>query len=123
MREVSVPEGAGRTPFGIAVGIGATVMVAAAALSAALFPPVDMAARLAVVSVAVGVCAATTADTWASLVTAGLGYLLFCGFLVNRYGELTWDGTTSVWHVTVSPRRWRWGSRGDGSATPAPTLP
>jgi len=35
------------------------------------------------------------------LAVAGLGYLLFIGFLVNRYGELTWDGTTSAWYLTV----------------------
>jgi hypothetical protein len=89
MREASMPEGSGRTPFGIAVGIGVATMVAATATSAALFSPVDVPPRLAVLSIAVGACAATMADTRASLATAGLGYLLFSGFLVNRYGELT----------------------------------
>jgi hypothetical protein len=30
-----------------------------------------------------------------------VGYLPFDGFLVNGYGDLTWDGTTSAWHLTV----------------------
>ncbi|MCW6004426.1 hypothetical protein K1W54_07490 [Micromonospora sp. CPCC 205371] len=45
--------------------------------------------------------AAIVTGVLASLVTAGLGCLLFTGFLVNRYGELTWDGTTSVWRAIV----------------------
>ncbi len=30
------------------------------------------------------------------MATAGLAYLLFDGFLVNRHGELIWSGTTST---------------------------
>jgi hypothetical protein len=44
---------------------------------------------------------AVVADTRVSLVTAGLGYLLFDGFLVNRFGDLTWDGTTIMRYLTV----------------------
>lgn len=101
MRQVSAPSGVGRTPFGIAVGIGAAVMIAAAACAALVFPPSDVWARLVVVSIVAGGFAATVADVWAGLVTAGLGFLLFTGFLVNSFGELTWDGTTSVWQVLV----------------------
>lgn len=101
MRQVSAPGGMGRTPLGIAVGIGAAVMVVAEQVAAVVFPPADVWARLVVVSIAAGGYAAIVADVRASLVTAGLGYLMFTGFLVNRYGELTWDGTTSVWRVIV----------------------
>jgi hypothetical protein len=39
------------------------------------------------------------ADTRISLAVAGLGYLLFTGFLVNTRGELAWDGMSSLWHL------------------------
>ncbi len=90
---------AGRTPFGIHLAVGAAVMVGACIAAAALFP--DVSGRLVVVALAVGAYAGLVDDTRASLAVAGLGYLLFTGFLVNRYGELTWDGTTSTWHLTV----------------------
>jgi hypothetical protein len=41
------------------------------------------------------------ADTGASVVVAGMAYLLFDGFLVNRHGELTWGGATSVRHLAI----------------------
>jgi hypothetical protein len=66
---------------------------------------------------------AVVADTRASLVTAGLGYLLFDGFLVNRFGDRTWDGTTIMWHLTVLPSRWAAASCCGGLATPWPARP
>ena len=88
-----------RTPFGINLADGAGVMVATVFIARAAVTEVT--ARVVAVALALGVYAALVDDTRASLATAGLGYLLFNGFLVNRYGELTWDGTTSTWHVTV----------------------
>jgi len=103
-----------RVPFGIAVGTGAVVMVAATAVGAAAFGQGDVAARLVVVAATVGGCAALLGDVQASLITAGLGYLLFDGFLVNRLGELTWDGAASQRRLVVLAvavgvgRAWRW---------------
>lgn len=98
VREESARDDAGRTPFGINLA-GGTVTMIAAVFAAALLPTVD--ARLAVVGLAVGGYSAMVADTRASLTTAGLGYLLFNGFLVNHLGDLTWDGTTSMWHLMI----------------------
>jgi hypothetical protein len=53
------------------------------------------------VVLAVGGFAALADDVRAGLAAGGLGYLLFDGFLVNRYGELTWTGRTSVWHLAA----------------------
>ena len=108
MRTVSAREDS----FGITVGFGALVMVAATVVAAAMFPEVP--ARLVVVALAVGAYAAAVEDLWAGLVTAAVGYLLFDGFLVNRHGELAWAGTTSVRHVAVLAFAvgvglvWRW---------------
>jgi hypothetical protein len=96
VREESARYGGGRTPFGINLAAGAVVMIAAAFV-AVLFPEVN--ARLAVVVAVVGGYAGVVADAGASLATAGLGYLVFDGFLLNRLGELTWNGMTNVWHL------------------------
>lgn len=85
-----------RTPLGIDVAVGASI-VAAALVS-------DPWGRLVIVALAVGGYAALVDDVRACLATAAPGYLLFDlfdGFLVNRLGELTWDGTTSMWHLVV----------------------
>lgn len=100
MRDESAPADAGRTPFGIAVAGGAVAMAAATMLAALLFPA-GAPGGLVLVALAVGWYGAAVADTRASLVTAALGFLLFDGFFANRYGELTWEGTTSLWHLTV----------------------
>jgi hypothetical protein len=68
---------AARTPFGIDVAAGAGVMVAAVAVTPALFP--EAAARLLVVVLAVSGFAALVDDLLAGLVTGGLGYLLSTG--------------------------------------------
>lgn len=92
---------AGRTPFGVNLAVGAAAMVAATAAAALLFPAAGESARLVVVCLAVGGYAALVADTRASLATAALGFLLFDGFLVNRDGELSWDGRTTSWHLVA----------------------
>jgi hypothetical protein len=74
-------------------------VVAAAVIAAAGFD--DIPARLAVMASAVAGCTAAMADTGAGVAVAALAYLLFNGFLVNQHGELTWDGTASVWHLAV----------------------
>jgi hypothetical protein len=89
---------AGRTPFGIDLATGAVVMVGAA-FAAVVFRDID--ARLAAVAVAAGGFAAVAAGARASFAVAGIGYLIFNGFLVNRLGDLTWDGKTSLWHLSA----------------------
>ncbi|MEU7823180.1 DUF4118 domain-containing protein [Catellatospora sp. NPDC049133] len=88
-----------RTPFGVSVGIGAAAMTAATILAATL--TANETEQLLIVALAVGGYAATVADTRASLVTALLGFGLFNGFIVNRYGELSFDGTATWWNLSV----------------------
>jgi hypothetical protein len=101
----------GRTPFGIDLALGTVAMVAAVAV-AAPFPGIP--ARVVIVSLALGVFTAFVDDPRAAAPVAVLGYLLFDGFLVNRFGDLTWSGTTSVWPVAAFLAAvglglgWRW---------------
>lgn len=78
-----------RTPLGIGVGVGAFVMVVTVIVAGVL--AADVSARLVLVAIGVGVYTALSSNVGASLVSAGLGYLLFRGFLVTGHGELTWD--------------------------------
>jgi hypothetical protein len=90
-----------RTPFGISLAGGAVTVVAAALAAAAVTPAHATGARLLVVAIAVCGYSSAVRDAQASFAVAGLAYLLFTGFLLNRYGDLTWDGTTSVWHLVA----------------------
>ena len=89
MSEPTTPLDDGRNQLEMAAASAA--MVGATTAAAALFPAPDTAARLVVVAVAVAGCAAALARARDALFVAGLGYLLFNGFLVNTQGELTWD--------------------------------
>jgi hypothetical protein len=93
----SADAGSTRIPFGIDLAVGS--VVASSVVAVVLFP--EVAARLVVLTVPLVVYASVVDDPRAGLATAGLGYLVFNGFLVNRYGELTWDGTPSVWHLAM----------------------
>jgi hypothetical protein len=101
MRDYSAGDTAEKVPFGINLAMGAAAMMGAALIAAVLFSGGEVSARLAVVAIAVGGYAVTVADIGATLATATLGYLLFTGFLMNRYGELSWGGASSGWHVLV----------------------
>jgi hypothetical protein len=70
-----------------------------AAMAAATITGVS--ARLAVIAVAVAAYAAASTGVLAAAVTAGLGYLVFNGFLLNRYGELSWSGRASASQVVI----------------------
>ena len=89
----------GRTPFGINLAVGAVAMVTAAFAAVAVSH--DVPVRLAIVAAILALFAAVLTDVRASLATALLGYLLFNGFLVHRFGELSWAGTAWQLHLTV----------------------
>lgn len=90
----SGPGGRLRTPTGISVAGGCAAAVGAALVAGALFPGSDTAARAAVMSVMIGVFAATVADLVAVLAVAVVAALLFVGFLVNESGVLALPGDT-----------------------------
>lgn len=87
-----------RTPTGINIGVGSLLVVAAACVAAALFPPRELSARLVVMALAAAVFAARVADLRAVCWVSGMSVLLFTGFLANRYGELTTRGGDLWWY-------------------------
>jgi hypothetical protein len=84
-----------KVPFGINLATGALAMVGATIVSALAFP--ERSAGLTIMALAVFGYTVLVDDIRAALAVAGIGYLLYDGFLVNRHGDLIWDGTTSLW--------------------------
>jgi hypothetical protein len=80
-----------RSPVGLQVGAGA-VMVVLAAIVAAFLPVSSSWSRAVPVAVAVFAFALCSVQVRSVAVTTVLGYLLVIGFLVNRFGELSWHG-------------------------------
>jgi hypothetical protein len=76
-------------------------MIVAAGIVAALVPAAYPGPRFAVVAVAVGLFAVLTVDHLALAPVALLGALVVNGFLVNRFGELTWHGSSDLYRLML----------------------
>jgi hypothetical protein len=85
-----VDDGRG-TPLGIDVAVGA-VAVTVGMFVAASFPGADPRWRCAIVATALGLFAAYTANRAAVALIIPATWMVMDGFLVNRLGELSWDG-------------------------------
>jgi hypothetical protein len=92
-RAVRRPTGVDRTPVGINVGIGSGVMVVAGLVGASI---PSAAWRLTVIALAVAGFAATTLDEVALAPVAALGFAILNGFLIDRYGQLSWHGSADL---------------------------
>jgi hypothetical protein len=105
----------GGTPFGIDLAVGAVMAIISVAAAGAL--TTGALGRAAVVAVGVAGFLAVADDARAGLLAMVFGALLYDGFLVNRFGELSWTGTTSMWHllafalVALVALGWRWARR------------
>jgi hypothetical protein len=95
----SAPAGRQPTPTGVSVAAGWAVMVAAALLAAAVFPPSEQPGRMLVMAVAAGVFASVVADLRAVAAVTGLGMATYVGFLANQFGDLT--ATADAWSYAV----------------------
>jgi hypothetical protein len=95
-----IPDPKPPLPPGIHLGIGTGAMIVAAVVAAAFTDPATV-QRLLVMALAVGLGAALIRDWRYSVALAAIGYLLYLGFLVNNYGELTWHGSSSLWDLTI----------------------
>jgi MFS family permease len=86
-----------RCPSGIAVAVGAALMVAVAVLGAALTQ--SAAPRLGGLVLVVAVFMAVFGDGRAALALGVLAGPIGNGFLVNRFGELRWHTRLDGWFV------------------------
>jgi hydrogenase/urease accessory protein HupE len=94
-------DGGASTPFGFLVAAGSLTVVGATIAAALALPAPATVPRVAAVALAVGAFAAGTPNLGASLLTGVLGFLFATGFLVNRFGELTWHGQRSAVHLSL----------------------
>ena len=85
---------------GLQVGAGA-LAVLAATIVGAMLPVSSGGWGLAPVAAAVLAFGAFGADLRAVVGTAALGYLLAVGFLVNRFGELSWHGAPDLGRLAL----------------------
>ena len=84
-----------RPPLGITMAIGAVAM-AAATVVAATIPTGLTGWRIGTVAAVLCVLSAATVDPIASAVVAIYAYLFVDGFLVNRFGDLSWQGPADL---------------------------
>lgn len=87
------------TPLGIRIVGGTVLVVGAALLAAAAFPPAELFGRVLVIAAAVGAYAAVVADLRAVAAVSALAAATFVGFLVHRFGDLTGPG--HAWSYAV----------------------
>jgi hypothetical protein len=73
-------------------------MVAVTMLTAA-FTDQATPQRMLVMAIGVALAVALPTDWRHGLLLAVTGYLLYVGFLVNRFGELTWHGRDIRWEL------------------------
>ena len=86
--------------FGIGIGLGAVTVVIAGLLAAAI-PVADRPWRFAVMTIAVVVFAALSGDRLAVACAAGLAWLVVNGFLIDRFGELSWHGPADFYRAAM----------------------
>src|SRR5262245_17062154 len=90
----------GRIPFEFGIAAGSVAMIVVALIDSAAFSPHHTGDRLAAMAVAIVIF--SIVGRWQSaLPVAAVGYLLYDGFLANRYGELTWDHQTGARAIGV----------------------
>jgi MFS family permease len=86
--------------LGIGIGLGAATVVVAGLLAAAV-PVADQPWRFAVMVIAVVVFGALFGGRLAVACAAGLAWLVVNGFLVDRFGELSWHGTADIYRALM----------------------
>lgn len=89
-----------RTPTGITITIGVVVIVGSA-VAAAFAPSGDPALRLALVTLALTSFAMASRDWVAVAAVVPLAWLIYDGFLQDRYGVLAWRGWSDVIRIGV----------------------
>jgi hypothetical protein len=99
-----------RTSTGIHIGLGA-MAVLPALMASALLPAQAGGWRLVPVAAVLALIGALTVDPVAVAAVTALAYLLVVGFLVNRYGVLTWQGVSDLHRLVFV-----WGASGIGLA-------
>lgn len=111
--EVAEPRSAD-CPLGIALAAGFTSAGVGCLLASMAFPPHEPSPRLLALALIVAGFAATVRNPAAALLTAGIAWSMYLGFLVGHAGELGWHGSVDlvrlgalVLAALIGTARWR----------------
>ncbi|WP_344617410.1 hypothetical protein [Dactylosporangium salmoneum] len=88
-------------PTGITLAGGAAAVVATAVVTAAVFAPPELVARLVAMAACVAAVGAFGGNLTAALATGSIAWTVLNGFLVNRLGVLTWHGAADAVRLGV----------------------
>jgi hypothetical protein len=88
-------------PMGIALAAGFATAAAGCLLAALASPPHEPGPRLVVLALAVAGFAAAVRNLTAALLTAGIAWSMYLGFLVGHAGELRWHGGADLMPLGV----------------------
>src|SRR4051812_42527605 len=87
---------AGDCPLGFALAAGFAASIAGCFLASAAAPSADTGTRLAVLAFVLAVYAATVRNLPAAVLTAGIAWSFFLGFVVDGDGEVRWHGASDL---------------------------
>jgi hypothetical protein len=92
LREGKTERHSPQVPLGFALAAGFATSVVGCLLASLAAPPRETAARLVAVALIVTGFAAAIRNLPAAVLTAGMAWSIYLGFLVGRAGELHWHG-------------------------------
>jgi hypothetical protein len=91
----------GACPFGIALAAGFVTAVAGSLLTSLVSAPDEATRRLVELSFIIAGFSATLRNPGAALLTAGMTWMVYLGFLVERAGELRWHGDVDLLRLST----------------------
>jgi len=89
-----------RLPLALTLALGFAITMAAAAVLTAVRTHVALGLALGVMTVTVLVLA-WWSTVGGAVLSAGLGWLMLNGFVINQYGALSWHGNSDVINLAV----------------------
>jgi hypothetical protein len=92
VRHTAAEPRSGTCPLGIALAAGFATAAIGCLLASLASPPDEPAPRLLALALIIAAFAATVRNLTAALLTAGIAWSMYLGFLVDRAGELQWHG-------------------------------
>jgi hypothetical protein len=91
----------GDCPLAFALAAGFAASVVGCFLASAAAAPSDTGTRLAVLALVLAVYAAAVPNLSAAVLSAGIAWSFFLGFVIDRDGEVRWHGTADLVRLGV----------------------
>ena len=91
----------GDCPLAFALAAGFAASTVGCFLASAAASPNDAGTRLAVLALVLAVYAAAVPNLPAAVLTAGIAWSFFLGFVIDRDGEMHWHGTADLARLGV----------------------